>query len=246
MLCGYCQRDIIKKLPIHLRTAHGKTIRDNTILINNLDPNNLPKCPFCGRDVMIDRIVHKTCDAPYCIEKQKAINRHEGQVLENRRRVEAGTSNLLKQNLQYDEQGRSIIHLNSYRSRMIHGNLQPRISNLERKIANYVRTRFPRTTIQYGIPETNLPHPFDIYVPELNLLIEIDGSYWHEQKTEWDEECERIAKQYGYNVERISWDENKYLADGELAQMADLILDKYQPQQHYFPAAAPESILKEI
>jgi len=247
MICAFCGRDIIKKLPIHLRTAHGKTLRDNTIINEGLDPNNLPKCKFCGRDVMIDRIVHKTCDNPMCIERQKAINRHEGQVIENRRRVEAGTSNLLKQNLQYDEFGRSLIHLNSYRSRMIHGNLQPKISNLEKRVADYVRTRYPRVTIQYGIPGAPDPHPYDMYVPEINLLIEVDGSYWHEQKSEWDYKCEMQAKNLGYNIERISWDENQNISDEQLASMVDTILDKYPVgnQQTYFPASPPESTIVE-
>ena len=243
MLCAYCGKDIIKKLPIHLRVAHNQSLRNNTILINRLDPNNLPKCPFCGRDVMIDRIIHKTCDNPICIERQKAINRHEGQVIENRRRVEEGTSNLLRQNLVYDEQGRSIIHLNSYKSRMISGNLQPKISVLEKRIADYLRTKYPRTTIQYGIPESSVGHPYDIYVPELKLLIEVDGSYWHVDLEE-DHMLDVLARQHGYNIERISWDENQQLSDEQLADMIDTLTAHYVAK--YFPASQPERAISEL
>ena len=245
MLCGFCGKDIIKKLPRHIQIYHPtKTLRDNTILINHLDENNLPKCVICQRnDVMIDRIVHKTCSNPACIEALKAQNRHEGQVIENRRRVEEGTSNLLRKNLIYDEQGKSIIHTNSYRSRMINGNLRPMISQLEKRVSDYIKTRYPRTTTQYGIPESPGNHPYDIYVPDLKLLIEVDGEYWHDpiEDKRWDD----LAHQYGYQIERISWNENHDATDEELSSKLDTILDRYPVVNQWFPAAEPLSIVKE-
>lgn len=249
MLCAFCGKDIIKKLPYHLMNVHGKSLKENTIKIMGLDPNNLPKCPFCGMDVMIDRFVHDTCEMPACIEHQKAINRHNGQVIENQRRVREGTSNLLKQNLQYDDQGRSLIHLKSYRSRMINGNLYPKTSLLERRIYDYVKTRFPNAVSQYGIPQSPYNHPYDIFIPDLKLLIEIDGNYWHitEEDRKWDE----AAKQYGFTVERISWDENQKISDAELARLVDSVVDKYIAKQNfsnrrkYFPASKPSGMVQE-
>ncbi|MCQ2209128.1 MAG: endonuclease domain-containing protein [Paludibacteraceae bacterium] len=250
MLCAYCGKDILKKLPQHLMVAHGKTLRENTILINNLDPENLPKCPYCGMDVMIDRIVHPTCSMLSCIEKQKAVNRHNGQVLENQRRVREGTSNLLKQNLKYDEQGRSLMHLNSYRSRMINGNLQAKTSALEERVFNYIKSLYPFAVSQFGIPGSPSNHPYDVFIPQLRLLIEVDGAYWHDpiEDKRWDD----LAASYGYKVERISWDENQYISDDELKMLIDGILSKYISRHNfsvqetsYMPAMPPQSMMDE-
>ena len=48
-------------------------------------------------------------------------------------------------------------------------------------------------------------HPYDFFIPSLNLLVEIDGFYWHQsdkQKIK-DNNHTREAVERGYNIVRI-------------------------------------------
>ena len=47
-------------------------------------------------------------------------------------------------------------------------------------------------------------HKYDYYIPSLNLLVEIDGVYWHKDMKYRDSIFDTIAEQYGYNIMRIT------------------------------------------
>lgn len=49
-------------------------------------------------------------------------------------------------------------------------------------------------------------HPYDFFLPEYNLLVEMDGYYWHEmpEQIEKDKKQEEEAISKGYNIIRIS------------------------------------------
>ena len=44
---------------------------------------------------------------------------------------------------------------------------------------------------------------FDIFIPELNLLIEYDGWLWHKDKHNFDLRKEKLAKEKGFNFLRV-------------------------------------------
>lgn len=49
-------------------------------------------------------------------------------------------------------------------------------------------------------------HPYDFYLKDLNLLVEIDGHYWHDKPKQQlkDKEHDEFARLKGYNIIRIS------------------------------------------
>lgn len=49
-------------------------------------------------------------------------------------------------------------------------------------------------------------HQYDFYIPAKNLLVEMDGVYWHstEEQVKKDEEQMTRAKELGYNIVRIT------------------------------------------
>jgi hypothetical protein len=52
---------------------------------------------------------------------------------------------------------------------------------------------------------TGIPHPYDFLIPSLNLLVEIDGTYWHgfPNQVVKDQEHVRHATSCGYNIVRV-------------------------------------------
>lgn len=61
-------------------------------------------------------------------------------------------------------------------------------------------------------------YEYDIYIPEIKLLIEYDGMYWHEKSNRMKREMkkEQFAKEMGYNFLRIKEIKEKknYIKDG--------------------------------
>lgn len=49
-------------------------------------------------------------------------------------------------------------------------------------------------------------HPYDYFLPQYNLLVEIDGHYWHSKPAQKikDRKHNRDAKRKGYNIVRIN------------------------------------------
>ena len=62
---------------------------------------------------------------------------------------------------------------------------------------------------QYQIPDHKLTswkckHCFDFYIPALNLLVEMDGEYWHKDSGTRDALYDSVAIAAGYDIVRIS------------------------------------------
>ena len=47
----------------------------------------------------------------------------------------------------------------------------------ENEVSSWLKERGIPFTYNYQIPES--PHPYDFFLPDFNLLIELDGCYWH-------------------------------------------------------------------
>lgn len=60
--------------------------------------------------------------------------------------------------------------------------------------------------IQFGrIGVDRFRHAYDFHILDTNILVEIDGDYWHSKPgaVERDAECDKVASQRGYHVIRI-------------------------------------------
>jgi G:T-mismatch repair DNA endonuclease (very short patch repair protein) len=60
--------------------------------------------------------------------------------------------------------------------------------------------------IQFGrIGIDRFRHAYDFHLLDTNILVEIDGDYWHSKPgaVERDSECDRVASDRGYHVIRI-------------------------------------------
>lgn len=93
-------------------------------------------------------------------------------------------------------------------SRINNGNNCPncsseiRKSHAEKAVFYYIKKVFPHAVENYKIPETNQLE-LDIFIKELSLGIEYDGSYWHNKKPKKDQYKYEICKQRGINLLRL-------------------------------------------
>lgn len=83
----------------------------------------------------------------------------------------------------------------------------------ERDLSRYFDRIGMEYTKQFKLP--SCPHPYDFYLPELGLIIELDGCYWHgclecypgddqfEDVRVRDQECTLLAEAAGYTVIRV-------------------------------------------
>lgn len=93
-------------------------------------------------------------------------------------------------------------------SRINNGNNCPncsselRKSHAEKVVYYYVKKVFPNAIENYKIPDTDQLE-IDIFVEELSLGIEYDGSYWHNKKPEKDQEKYKICKDKNIKLLRL-------------------------------------------
>lgn len=84
-------------------------------------------------------------------------------------------------------------------------------SKVEQNLFSYVNSKFPKSFNGHNMDvswksstgHTNHCASVDIYIPELNLVIEFDGSYWHNGKESGDKNKTLALLEIGYNVVRI-------------------------------------------
>lgn len=102
------------------------------------------------------------------------------------------------------------------------------ISDPELEIANYLSKYF-KVTKQFLIEQSNSCHRFDILVelPNTNLLIEFDGSYWHRNQDYDNDERKLLALSYGYSYLVIR--EHEYYSKGRL-KFAKSEVAKFYPE----------------
>lgn len=67
----------------------------------------------------------------------------------------------------------------------------------------HIFVRMHNSNYKVFIKERNRVLSGDIYIPELNLIIEFDGCYWHRNSLERDKEKTRLLRQQGINIIRV-------------------------------------------
>lgn len=93
-------------------------------------------------------------------------------------------------------------------SRINNGNNCPncsselRKSHAEKAVYYYVKKVFPNAIENYKIPDTDQLE-IDIFIEELSLGIEYDGSYWHNKKPEKDQAKYQICKDKNIKLLRL-------------------------------------------
>jgi len=84
---------------------------------------------------------------------------------------------------------------------------------IEQWCADWLHAHHITYKYQYQLPEdiSSLTHYFDFFLPEFNLLIEMDGVYWHRRakQKQRDNFFDAAARECGFNVIRITDDECK-------------------------------------
>ena len=108
--------------------------------------------------------------------------------------------------------------LKGYQTLMFRGR-NKLLNKFEEEMVNLIKTNGYECITQFEIDKWF----YDSYIPELNLIIEFDGDYWHPRRIEdctnqrlkkqWfiDRKKEHLAKQQGYNLIRIRESEKHLL-----------------------------------
>ena len=83
--------------------------------------------------------------------------------------------------------------------------LQGRASSLEKNFIDWCITNDVKYKHQWQIPNCFLRHNYDFLLPDYNLIVEIDGDYWHltEEAIVRDNFYDKVAKQNGYDIIRF-------------------------------------------
>lgn len=73
----------------------------------------------------------------------------------------------------------------------------------ERQFAEFCKSNNIRYVEQYR--KVGNYHPYDFFLPDYNLLVEIDGTYWHSSPAQKAKDLKHVenALQAGYNITRI-------------------------------------------
>ena len=79
---------------------------------------------------------------------------------------------------------------------------KPSISRIELRLFCELKSLFEKARQSEMIDG----YKFDIYVPEINLAIEVDGFYWHKSKFEFDLKKSNAAIKHGVGVVRVRED----------------------------------------
>jgi hypothetical protein len=84
----------------------------------------------------------------------------------------------------------------------------PRISSLEINFVNWLENQNIQCEQQKKLDDGKHSWLYDVYIPELNLLVEIDGEYWHLRKNQLHKDVlkTKFAKKLGFNLLRLSSD----------------------------------------
>lgn len=86
------------------------------------------------------------------------------------------------------------------------------VSKPEKEIFEYLHFFYPKSMSQYQIKGHS--HLFDIYIPELNLLIEFDGEYYHRNQDYDNDWREKLARDHGYEylvIKESDWRKQGWL-----------------------------------
>ena len=71
-------------------------------------------------------------------------------------------------------------------------------------IKNILLPHYSNYEIKQQFYLKNFNHAYDIAIPDLKLLIEIDCSYWHKDRKERDAQIDEFARQAGWKIYRFN------------------------------------------
>lgn len=99
----------------------------------------------------------------------------------------------------------------------------PQSSKEEKEFGNIIRTFFPKLESQYVIPGCR--HHYDFYSPELNMIIEYNGVYWHNMPKNRIKDREHLkeATQHGVYVSVVTDVEWKAFIDSGVPDKKKLV-----------------------
>ncbi len=119
-----------------------------------------------------------------------------------RRNYKEAGKNTIEKNPEFKE------HLTKIGNLFRTGKLLNTLSTYERRFVYWARERNLNIISQYQIYKDG--HHYDFYIPELNLLLEIDGVYWHctDEAIKRDRIFDIIAKKNDYKILHIT---DKYI-----------------------------------
>lgn len=75
------------------------------------------------------------------------------------------------------------------------------ISKIEQSVVDFLVRNNKNVIQQFKIKGSN--HRYDMFLPEYNLIIEYDGSYWHKDRLLLDENQTNYAISNGFNILRL-------------------------------------------
>lgn len=260
--CNYCNKIFTNvKIRKHLESKHNKTLENNSNLRfygKEFITDDDHKCPICG-NLTNNRRGQKFCSKSCQISNQqhelylKGIHPSQLGKVGCKRGSESAHLRSIKihetmrkngtihwfsreSKLRFNENGEDLFYKNDKNQSYGWRNAKIRKeSKAELEIYNYIKNKYNKTVKNKIIGDLNklkLHHPFDIYIPELNLLIEYDGDYWHHKRfnlklnefTRKDINLTILAKFFGYNIERIP----EYKFRKQNFKLIDEILMKYK------------------
>ena len=169
---------------------------------------NVNHCWFCGKEILKNSLRCRGCSSLVALKIAHSMPTTIKQKTARRK-------NMLKANKIGSKLPRSKLQIIANKN---HGFRMGRLVKTEKQLFNFVSSwedkffNYISDEIseefdierQFYIERGGL-HSFDFAIPELKLLIEIDGSYWHEKpgRKEKDLEIDRNARKQGYEVVRF-------------------------------------------
>lgn len=78
-------------------------------------------------------------------------------------------------------------------------------TSIERRFREWCETNNVEFVFQFKIPDSDVRHNYDFYLPKYNLIVETDGDYWHLKEEAIKRDCwfDSAAKKHGYKIIRF-------------------------------------------
>lgn len=87
-------------------------------------------------------------------------------------------------------------------------------SKKELELYQFLKETFPTVVSNYLVPDVRLAGKHlvrvDCYVPEIKLVVEYDGAYWHKKRKKADTRKTKVLLKAGYTVVRVREKVDKY------------------------------------
>ena len=192
----------------------------------------MPKCYLCGSDAQFQsvnskqyRCSEKVTQCPGFVSKALKTRKERYPRKEREKRIRKPVSDLTKSRMRTAAANRDNTNIGKYERTADHRD-KLRISMYEKLESGKLVVRHDtkpelefaayldssnigykkQFIIQFGkIGIDRFRHAYDFHILNTNILVEIDGDYWHSRPgaVERDSECDKVASDHGYHVLRI-------------------------------------------